>query len=173
MSCLPRRFENGVAPRPPLPTPVGFAARAVTGAEVEPTTVERRADENAARLGSPADRSELPHARPRDQRADRRRAAPPARDAVPDPVREPRLARRAGRERLGPDRQVLRGLSRPALLPGQRASSTASSGWRRGAREALFGVEHANVQPLSGAPGQPRGLRGVPGARRHRPRDVA
>ena len=33
--------------------------------------------------------------------------------------------------------------------------------------KALFGVDHANVQPYSGSPGQPRRLPGLPAARRH------
>ena len=52
---------------------------------------------------------------------------------------------------LGAHQQVLRGLPGQALLRRQRRSSTTSRSWPSSGSKALFGAEHANVQPHSGA----------------------
>ena len=69
---------------------------------------------------------------------------------MPDPVREPRVGRRARRERLGADEQVLGGLSRQRYYQGNAVIDEVETLAAERAR-SLFGAEHANVQPLSGA----------------------
>ena len=76
----------------------------------------------------------------------------PGRDPAPDPQRELRVRGRPGSLRHGAAEQVQRGLPRPPLLRGPAEHRPAS---RRSAIErakALFGVDHANVQPYSGSP---------------------
>ena len=74
-----------------------------------------------------------------------------ARDAVPDPVGEPRFVRGAGRDRVVLTNKYSEGYPDSGITRAT-PSSTTSRCWRRVAPRALFGVEHANVQPLSGAP---------------------
>ena len=59
-----------------------------------------------------------------------------------------RGARSAG---LGADQQVRRGLSRASATTAAASSSTRSSSSRSTRAKALFGAEHANVQPHSGS----------------------
>ena len=66
-------------------------------------------------------------------------------------LRELRLAGGAAGHGLGPDQQVLRGLSRQALLRRQPGASTRPRSWPGSGPRTLFGAEHANVQPHSGA----------------------
>ena len=61
-------------------------------------------------------------------------------------------ARRAGGDRHGPHEQVLRGLRRQALLRGPAGHRPGRDRSPSSARRALFGVDHANVQPYSGSP---------------------
>ena len=64
---------------------------------------------------------------------------------------ENHVARGDGGDGLRLCEQVLRGLSGPPLLRGQ-AEIDRSSRSRSERAKALFGVEHANVQPYSGSP---------------------
>ena len=99
-----------------------------------------------------ADRAKLQVLRSRYSACHRRRGASPARRRRDDPFRELHLPRSAGGARVGADQQVLRRLSRPALL---RRPGIYRRGSRIIARDracALFHAEHANVQPLSGSP---------------------
>ena len=76
-------------------------------------------------------------------------------------------ARRARGAGLGADQQIRRRLSGPALLrrlPVRRHRRDSS---RSSARSKLFGCSFANVQPHSGAPGQPGGVPGADAAGRH------
>ena len=104
--------------------------------------------------------------RPARGRAHRRRVRAPARHAVPDPVREPRLAGGARGDRIGADEQVLRGLSGEALLPGQRGRRRHRGPRRRARAGALRRRPRQRPAALRRAR-QPGRLRGVPGAGGH------
>ena len=88
--------------------------------------------------------------RPRGGRPDRPGARPPADDPAADRVGELHLAGGAGRHRLGVDQQVLRGLPGPPLLRRQ-PDHRRGGGPGPHRATALFGAEHANVQPHAGA----------------------
>ena len=79
-----------------------------------------------------------------------RRARAPARRARADRLGELRLAGRAGGAGLGAHQQVRRGLPGQALLRRLRVVDVVETLAIERAKE-LFGAEHANVQPHSGA----------------------
>ena len=89
--------------------------------------------------------------RPGDRGPDPQRGTPPGREDAADPVGELRLARRARGDRHGADEQVLRGLPGKRYYEGQQFIDPLETLAIERAK-ALFGVEHANVQPYSGSP---------------------
>src|SRR5712692_7660930 len=89
--------------------------------------------------------------RPRTLRSDQGRGALSGRIDSPDPVRELRLAGRARSHRLGPNQQVLEGYPQRRYYQGQRYIDQVESIVIERAK-ALFGADHANVQPYSGSP---------------------
>ena len=88
---------------------------------------------------------------PEVARLARRGGRPPVDHAPAHRLGELHLAGRARGHRLDPHQQVRRGLPRPSLLRRQPGRSTRSRTWPASAATALFGAEHANVQPHAGA----------------------
>ena len=89
--------------------------------------------------------------RPRGRRHRPPRGRAPEHDDPADRVRELHVAGGARGAGLGAHQQVLRGLPGQALLRRQPASSTRPRSWPATRACELFGAEHANVQPHSGA----------------------
>ena len=89
--------------------------------------------------------------RPGDRRAARAGARAPARPDRADRVRELHVAVGARGGRLDADEQVRRGLSRASATTAAARSSTRSRTIASDRAKALFGAEHANVQPHAGA----------------------
>ena len=100
----------------------------------------------------PRDHHTLTAGRPGARRAHRGRGAAPARHAAADRLGELRLRRRCSRRPAPCSRTSTPRATRASATTRASRSSTRSRQLAIERAKALFGVDHANVQPYSGSP---------------------